>query len=116
MWPAFRYHVPFAYRIRGSAIAVFFEPSPTPYDISWRMLGTHVRISPWFWLMTVLLGWSTTQLGFLYLFVWVACVFVSVLVHEFGHVLMGRFFGTDGHIVLFGLGGLAVGSNALSNR
>src|SRR5262249_10188482 len=93
-----------------------FEPSPTPYDISWRMFGTQVRVSPWFWLMTVLLGWSTTHHGFVYLVVWVACVLVSVLVHEFGHVMMGRMFGTDGHIVLFGLGGLAIGSSALSNR
>ena len=95
---------------------MFFEPSPTAYDISWRMFGTHIRVSPWFWLMTVLLGWSYSHLGFVYLFVWLACVFVSVLVHEFGHVMMGRMFGTDGHIVLFGLGGLAIGSNALSNR
>jgi Zn-dependent protease len=29
---------------------------------------------------------------------------------------MGRFFGREGHIVLYGFGGLAVGSNALSNR
>src|SRR5262249_8482362 len=95
---------------------VFFEPSPTPHDISWRMFGTQVRVSPWFWLITVLLGWSTTHRGFVYLVVWVAWVLVSVLVHEFGHVMMGRIFGTDGHIVLFGLGGLAIGSNAISNR
>jgi len=38
-------------------------------------------------------------------------VFVSILVHEFGHVLMGRGFGSWGYIVLYGFGGLAVGSN-----
>src|SRR5262249_54958026 len=35
------------------------------------------------------------------------------LVHEMGHVFMGRLFGTDGHIVLYSFGGLAIGSNAL---
>ena len=95
---------------------MFFEPTSSPYDLSWRMLGTHVRVSPWFWLMTVMMGWSTTRIGFQFLVVWIVCVFLSILVHEFGHVLMGRLFGTNGHIVLFGLGGLAIGSNALSNR
>jgi Zn-dependent protease len=96
---------------------VFFEPTETPYDLRWRMLGTDIRVNPWFWLMTVILGWSLGRtLGLQYLLVWVACVFVSILVHEFGHVLMGRAFGTDGHIVLYSFGGLAVGSSALAKR
>jgi Zn-dependent protease len=95
---------------------VFFEPTETPYDLRWRMLGTDIRVNPWFWLMTVVLGWSLTRLGFQFLLVWVLCVFVSILVHEFGHVLMGRAFGTDGHIILYSFGGLAVGSSALNGR
>src|SRR5262249_7394009 len=47
------------------------------------------------------------------LLVWIVCVFVSILLHEFGHIWMGKLFGTDGHIVLHGFGGLAIGSNAL---
>jgi stage IV sporulation protein FB len=96
---------------------VFFEPTQTPYDLRWRMLGTQVRVSPWFWLMSVFLGWSAMNVGgFPFLLAWVGCVFVSILVHEFGHVLMGRLFGSEGHIVLYSFGGLAVGSNALANR
>jgi len=95
---------------------VFFESQETPYDLRWQMLGTHVRVSPWFWLATVLLGWPTTYMGFQYLLVWVVCWFVSILVHEFGHVLMGRVFGSQGHILLYSLGGLAIGSSNLSKH
>jgi Zn-dependent protease len=91
------------------------EPESTPYDLRWRMFDTDVRVHPFFWLCSVLLGWSALQLGVAYLLLWVACVFVSILVHEMGHVLMGRVFGTRGHIVLYTFGGLAIGSNALSN-
>ncbi|MBI3410787.1 MAG: site-2 protease family protein [Planctomycetes bacterium] len=50
------------------------------------------------------------------LLVWVAIVFVSVLVHEMGHILMGRYFGSRGHIILTGFCGLAVGSSELPER
>jgi Zn-dependent protease len=106
-------------------VTVFLlEPSRTQFDLNWRMFGIPVRVHPMFWLTAILLGWSGTMdrhgvamtLGMAFLLVWVACVFVSILVHELGHVVMGQLFGTRGHIVLYGFGGLAVGSNALSNR
>ncbi len=96
------------------------EPSETPADLRFWLFGTHVRVSPWFWLISALLGWNLvqtsvdTKIGMLYLVVWVCCVFLSVLLHEFGHVWMGRVFGSRGHIVLHGFGGLAIGSNALN--
>lgn len=93
------------------------EPDETRYDLRWRLFGTPVRVHPMFWLMSVILGYdSTIRLGVGYLLAWVGCVFVSVLLHEFGHVWMGRLFGSPGHIVLFSFGGLAVGSNRLSER
>jgi stage IV sporulation protein FB len=92
------------------------EPEPTSFDLRWRMLGTDIRVHPMFWLVTAVLGWNWQELGFVYLCLWVLCVFVSILVHEFGHVLMGRVFGTRGHIVLAGLFGLAIGSNVLRVR
>jgi Zn-dependent protease len=95
------------------------EPAETPYDLRWWMFGVHVRVHPLFWLLSVLLGWNAYSgpngsLGLLA--VWVACVFVSILLHEFGHVLMGWLFGSKGHIVLYSFGGLAIGSNNLSRR
>ncbi len=96
------------------------EPAETPADLRFWLFGVHVRVHPFFWLISAILGWSivgefgNTRLGLIYLVVWVACVFVSVLVHELGHVFMGQLFGSHGHIVLHGFGGLAIGSNALN--
>jgi Zn-dependent protease len=96
---------------------VFLEPNETPYDLRWRMFGTPVRVQPWFWLMSLILGYDATiRDGVGFVLAWVACVFVSILLHEFGHVWMGRLFGSHGHIVLFSFGGLAIGSNQLSRR
>jgi stage IV sporulation protein FB len=96
---------------------VLFEPQETRYDLRWRMLGTPIRVHPMFWLMAVILGYDASiRYGVGFVVAWVGCVFVSVLLHELGHVWMGRLFGTHGYIVLYSLGGLAVGSNALSRR
>jgi membrane-associated protease RseP (regulator of RpoE activity) len=98
-------------------VSVFLaEPERTPYDLNWRMFGVHVRVHPLFWLISVILGGDLLRLGVEHLLVWVACVFVSILVHEFGHVLMGQVFGSRGHIVLYSFGGVAVGSNQLPGR
>ena len=80
-----------------------------------RLFGVNIRINPWFWLMSAVLGWSRVQSGVPFLLIWMACVLVSILVHEFGHVMMGRLFGSDGHIVLYSFGGLAVGSIQIPN-
>jgi stage IV sporulation protein FB len=95
---------------------LLLEPERTPYDLSWRMGGINVRIHPVFWLVSAIMGWSSLHFGFEYLILWIACVFVSILIHELGHVMMGRAFGYDGHIVLYGFGGLAIGSNAMASR
>lgn len=96
---------------------MFFEPDETPYDLRWRMFGTPVRVHPMFWLMSVILGFDAViREGAIFLLAWVGCVFVSILLHEFGHVGMGRLFGSHGYIVLFSFGGLAIGSNELARR
>jgi Zn-dependent protease len=77
------------------------------------MLRTDVRVHPLFWLVAIILGWpaATGDVALRDVLIWVVCVFISILVHEFGHVLMGRVFGSWGYIVLYSFGGLAVGSN-----
>src|SRR5262249_11769242 len=78
-----------------------------------RLFGTPVRISPYFWLGTVLLGlgaWQAADLDPIWLLLWVASVLGSILWHEFGHVWAGRLFGARSYIVMHGLGGLAVGA------
>jgi Zn-dependent protease len=98
--------------------AVFLiEPDETRFDLRWRMFGTPVRVHPMFWLMSLILGYDATiRDGIGYVLAWVGCVFVSVLLHEFGHVWMGRLFDSHGYIVLYSFGGLAVGSNQLPSR
>lgn len=93
------------------------EPPPSPLDLRFRLFGTPVSVHPFFWLMAVLLGWNLTNIslvgdnGMIALLLWVVAVFLSILLHEFGHIWMGKVFGTDGYIVLHGMGGLAIGSN-----
>ncbi|MFO0966475.1 MAG: M50 family metallopeptidase [Gemmataceae bacterium] len=89
---------------------------PTRFDLNFRVGDIPVRVHPFFWLTTVLLGLNIFQEGnpaskaFPEFGIWVVIVFVSILVHELGHVLMGRYFGSRGHIILTGFCGLAVGS------
>src|SRR5207253_9310124 len=59
---------------------VLAEPNRTPYDLNFRLFGFPVRIHPLFWLGAVLLGGWTFDLGLEYAAIWVAVVFVSILV------------------------------------
>jgi stage IV sporulation protein FB len=95
---------------------LFFEPQRSQFELNWTMLGIPIRVHPFFWMMSAMMGWSTLRFGVEFLILWIACVFVSILVHEMGHVLMGRLFGSEGHIVLYSFGGLAVGSSALRHH
>jgi Zn-dependent protease len=89
------------------------EPPPSPLDLKFRLFGTPVRVSPYFWVCTVLLAlgpWQGGGLDPVWILLWVLAVFASILLHEFGHVWAGRVFGARGYIVLHGLGGVAVGA------
>ena len=92
------------------------EQGQSPLDLKFRLFGVPVRVHPFFWIGSAILGWSTVDLGVEYLLIWIACCFFSILLHEMGHVMMGRVFGTNGHIVLQGLCGLAVGASELRDR
>jgi len=80
--------------------------SETPYDLRFSLLGIPVRVHPLFWLVAVVLGFGRNDRNLALVVVWVACVFVSILVHEYGHALMARAFGSSPSIVLWGMGGL----------
>jgi Zn-dependent protease len=95
---------------------VFFEPGQTPFDLNFSLFGIRVRVSPWFWVISALLIWQPARAGVAYLFVGILCIFFSILLHELGHVLTGKLFGADGHIVLYSFGGLAIGSNDVPHR
>jgi membrane-associated protease RseP (regulator of RpoE activity) len=91
------------------------EPQRTQFDLHFRVFRIPVRIHPMFWLISVIFGWSFLEDGLEYVLLWVGCMFASILLHELGHVWMGQAFGTSGHIVLYGFGGLAIGSNQLAS-
>jgi Zn-dependent protease len=93
--------------------AVLIEPEHSPYELRFRLFGTHVRVHPMFWLLAAVLGWNQSGQRIEFLLVWIGCVFLSILLHEFGHVWAGRVFGAHGEIVLYAMGGLAVGASRL---
>jgi Zn-dependent protease len=99
---------------------VLAEPDRTQFDVNFRLFGFPVRVHPLFWLGAVLLGanWlnAPDDNGLLYLFMWVVVVFVSIIVHELGHAVAFRRFGSDAHIVLWIFGGLAVPNSTVSGR
>jgi len=81
---------------------------PTEYDLQFSLLGIPVRVIPTFWLLAALLGWSLIDLGLIYVLVWVLVVFVSILVHEFGHALTAAQLGYPPRIFLYHFGGIAM--------
>src|SRR5215471_18979425 len=70
-----------------------------------RLFGIEVRVKFWFWFATLLFCGDLDTRSAL---IWLAVCFVSILLHEFGHVIAFRMFGTDAYAVLYGFGGLAV--------
>lgn len=80
------------------------SPEVTPFDLQFRLLGIPVRVHPLFWLIMLLISGQTTNLRAA--FVFVACAFLSVLVHEMGHGLASRLMGDEPiGIVLYAMGG-----------
>ena len=81
-----------------------FGVSETPYDLRFHALGIPVRVHPLFWLTGALLAGRSDDLSEILL--WIACVFFSILVHEYGHGLTAKRFGGSPSIVLWMGGGL----------
>jgi len=91
-------------------------PRPTSYDIRFRLLGIPVRVHPLFWLVVALLGGLGQGVSMTQVLVWVACVFLSILVHEYGHGLTAAAFGRRSTIVLYGFGGLCYSEGGRRSR
>lgn len=83
---------------------LFTNAGPGPYDVRFSLLGVPIRISPAFWIVSLFLGSQNSLEGAL---LWVACVLVSILVHEMGHALVQRLFGGRPEVVLYAFGGFA---------
>jgi Zn-dependent protease len=82
----------------------------TPYDLRFQFLGIPVRVQPWFWLVSAMLGFhdqtSFRDQNIPVMLIFIACAFVSILVHEFGHGLVAKAHGASPSIVLQAFGGI----------
>jgi Zn-dependent protease len=64
-----------------------------------------VDVHPWFFLTAAMLG-AAPGVKVVGLVLWVAVVFVGVLLHELGHAIAGKAFGLEPMIDLLAFGGL----------
>jgi Zn-dependent protease len=76
-----------------------------------KLFGIPIRIDFSFFVLVVILSSSRLSKPSL-LISWIAVVFVSILIHEFGHALVGRVFGLEPNILLYSMGGLTSWTNA----
>jgi stage IV sporulation protein FB len=82
--------------------------STTPYDLRFRLFGVPVHVTPWFWLAGVFLSWDLVSNRLFDLeLIWLVSLFVSILVHEYGHAFFAELFGCWPEIYLYHFGGLA---------
>ena len=87
---------------------ILADPPPSQGDLHFRVAGFPVRIHPFFWLIAFLLGLQVSKGDPKLTLLAVGVVFVSILVHELGHAFFQRRYGGRPHIVLHGMGGLAI--------
>ncbi len=69
-----------------------------------RLFGFPIHVHWTFLLLSALLAYGRNDTTAL--FMWIAVVFASVLIHELGHAAMGRSFGLSPSIQLYSMGGL----------
>lgn len=90
----------------------FAEPPPSQGDLCFSLFGIPIRVHPLFWLVALILGLNHEKM--LYVFIWIAAMFVAILVHELGHALAMRRYGLRPWITLHGMGGLTAYNSAQS--
>lgn len=90
------------------------EPPRTQYDLNFSIFGIPVRVHPFFWLVTLMLGSQSPDAASA--LTWVVAVFLSILVHELGHALVMRAYALRPWITLYGLGGATAYDQAYSSQ
>ena len=85
-----------------------------------KLLNIPVRVEPFFWVTGFLLGGGfhlSNRQDFIGVLVWIIIVFISILVHEFGHALTSRkFTGVNPNVKLWAMGGLAYPNTHLTRK
>ncbi len=70
-----------------------------------------LSISPFFFITAGFIGWLNSGKSpnpILYILIWVGIIFISVLVHEYGHAITSKCFGQSPKIKLVAFGGLTI--------
>ena len=65
------------------------EPPRTQWDLHFPLFGFPVRVHPFFWAVALLMGFRSSP-RLIDLLLWVAAVFLAILVHELGHAIVMR--------------------------
>ena len=65
-----------------------------------------IAIHPFFWVLAAFIGWINSQGSVTGMAVWIGIIFVSVLIHEYGHALTSVLFKQKAKIALVALGGV----------
>jgi Zn-dependent protease len=68
-----------------------------------HLFGVWVRVQIWFWVILLILAGERDPRDVL---IWVFACFISILLHEFGHVYAYRVLGVDSTVLLQAWGGL----------
>jgi Zn-dependent protease len=88
---------------------MFGPVATTQFDLRFRLFGIPVHVTPWFWAAGVILAWElVSERRIDLLLLWLIALFVSILVHEYGHAFCAELFGCYPEIYLYHFGGLAV--------
>ena len=76
--------------------------------LQFRIFNIPFAVGIYFWIGSALLGGrvATGPNATLLLLVWIACVFVSITVHELGHALAARHYGAQPAVELQAFGGV----------
>lgn len=83
------------------------------------VFGIPVEVQPFFWITLVILGASDgadSREAIFEIVLFVLAGFISILVHELGHALTARRYGSNVYIVLQAFGGYAAYSGARTSR
>ena len=90
---------------------MFGMAGETEFDLRFQLFGIPVRVHPLFWVLAAFIPWRLARGQLNFVFVGALCVFVSVMVHEFGHAVTFRRYGYRGEVVLYMMGGYATGGH-----
>ena len=72
-------------------------PESSRGEWRFRLFDIPVRVHSWFWFTTIFMSATRDAGGVL---IWVAVCFVSILLHELGHVLAFRVFSEEAEALL----------------